>query len=79
MVKAISILEATNEYIIVKIPRKEYEGLFRKQEDKFPEVKLTPSEKRAIMQSEKELKRGDYITLDELEYELGRSRAKARK
>ena len=41
--------------------------------------KLTTSEKRAIAMSDKELIKGDYVTLDQLEHELASSRAKSHK
>lgn len=68
---------AKNDDLVV-IPRKDYESLMRRQPKVIPVVKLTPSEKRAIIESEKELARGEYITLNELECELGSTRAKTR-
>ena len=63
---------------LVMIPRKEYEGLLRRRPKIIPMAKLTPAEARAIERSEKEFARGDYVTLDELEHELGRTRIKKR-
>ena len=56
---------------MVIIPRKEYELLLQRQPKVIPVVKLTTAEKRAIARSEKEFSRGEYITLEELEHELG--------
>lgn len=55
---------------LVVIPRQDYEALLRRQPKIIPIIKLTPSEKRTIAKSEKELARGEYITLEELEHEL---------
>lgn len=63
---------------LVVIPRKEYEGLLRGRPKLIPVARLTPTEARAIERSEKELARGDYITLDELEHELGSTNTKKR-
>jgi len=63
----------------VLIPKKEYETLVRRQPKLIQVEKLTTSEKRAIAMSDKELIKGDYVTLDQLEYELASSRAKSRK
>ncbi|MFY9462160.1 MAG: hypothetical protein WAP51_03085 [Candidatus Sungiibacteriota bacterium] len=62
----------------VLIPRKKYEALLHKKVKFISVVKLTPVEKRAIAKSEKELARGQYLKLDELEYELGGARSKTR-
>jgi predicted transcriptional regulator len=41
---------------------------------RFPEVMATPSEVRAIERGRAEIKRGDYVTLEQLLHELGRRR-----
>ena len=61
---------------LVLIPRKEYEILIRRQPKFIPVADLSASEKRAIARSEKELARGEYITLGDFEHELGSARAK---
>ena len=61
---------------LVLIPRKEYETLIRRQPKFIPIADLSASEKRVIARSEKELARGEYITLEDLEHELGSARAK---
>lgn len=55
---------------LVIVPRKEYEEFSRLRKI-IPLVKLTPGQKRDLEQARKEYKRGEYITLSELEYELG--------
>ncbi|OHA05165.1 MAG: hypothetical protein A2934_04375 [Candidatus Sungbacteria bacterium RIFCSPLOWO2_01_FULL_47_10] len=63
---------------LVVIPKSEYESLLKKQPRIIPVAKLSSSEKTAISQSEKELACGKYVTLGELEHELGSARAKSR-
>ena len=63
---------------LVVIPRREYESLLKQRVTALPVVKLTPSEKRACVRSERELARGEYVTLEQLEHDLGGSRAKKR-
>jgi hypothetical protein len=64
---------------LVIIPRKEYEALVRIKFKGIPEVRLTSRQKRAIFQSEQELQRGDYFTLNEFDRYLARSRSKTRR
>lgn len=64
---------------LVLLPKKEYENLRKLSLRAIPEVEITPSQKRAIAASEKELKSGKYLTLAELENELGSAHTKARK
>lgn len=52
------------------ISRAEYENLILKQR-KIPTVKMTKTQKRDLEQARKEYERGEYITLEELERELG--------
>ena len=61
---------------LVVLPRGEYELLIQRQPRAVPLVRLTAAEKRAIAQSEKEFARGEYVTLEELEHELGGTRIK---
>jgi len=62
---------------LVVIPRKDYEEFLRLRKV-IPLVKLTPSQKRDLEQSRKEFSRGEYITLKQLENELGIASKKAR-
>ena len=55
---------------LVIVPRKEYEALVRKQPRYIPVVELTASEKKIIARGEKELVRGEYVTLEDLAHEL---------
>ena len=55
---------------LVIIPRKKYEG-FLKLRKARPLVKLTSSQKRDLEQARKEFSHGEYITLKQLENELG--------
>ena len=58
---------------LVVIPRKEYETLLLLKRT-FPVVKPTKGELRAIRRGEREIARGEYVTLEQLKRELGRSR-----
>lgn len=58
-----------NDDLII-IPRKEYEGLLHKQRV-IPIAKLTSFEKKALDKARREMARGEYITLEKLEYEMG--------
>ncbi|OGZ32615.1 MAG: hypothetical protein A3H02_01830 [Candidatus Niyogibacteria bacterium RIFCSPLOWO2_12_FULL_41_13] len=62
---------------LVIIPRKDYEDFLRLQKV-MPLIELTPSQKRDLEQSRKEFSRGEYITLRQLENELGIASKKAR-
>ena len=55
---------------LIAIPRKEYEELLKLRK-LIPMFKLTPSQKRDLEQARKDYKQGKYITLEELEHELG--------
>jgi len=55
---------------LVIIPRKEYKEFLRLQKA-IPLIKLTPPQKRELEQAREEYKRGEYITLSQLEHELG--------
>ena len=55
---------------LIVISRREYEE-FLKLRKVIPLVKLTPSQKRDLKQARKEFSRGEYITLKQLENELG--------
>ena len=60
---------------LVILPRIEYELLLKRKG--IQEIRLSASERRAIKESEKELKNGSYLNLDELEKYLAHSRSKA--
>lgn len=62
--------EITRKGDLVIIPRKEYEEFLRLRKI-IPLVKLTPGQKRDLEQARKEYKKGEYITLSQLEHELG--------
>ncbi|MBI4120032.1 MAG: hypothetical protein HY454_01060 [Parcubacteria group bacterium] len=61
---------------LVILPKREYETLVRGQADVVPLVELTEKERKAIAKSERELVRGQYVTLEQLEHALGNPRAK---
>ena len=73
----------------VLIPRKEYEALSHTrsaQESlrahllrKFSEVTPTKAELRALKQGREAMKRGDYMTLEQLHHELDAPRRQARR
>jgi len=58
----------------IAIPRKEYEELLRLRLEKIPEVKLTPTQKKHIDEARKNMAKGNYLTIDELERKLGLAR-----
>jgi len=62
---------------LIILPRLEYEALLKRKG--IREVKLTVGERRAVKESEKELAKGDYLTLNELEKYLASSHSKARR
>ena len=62
---------------LVVISKKEYEEFLRLRKV-IPLVELTPSQKRDLEQARKEFSRGEYITLKQLENELGITSKKAR-
>lgn len=53
---------------LVILPKKEYENLINKRV--IPVARLTSSERNSLHQSRKEMARGEYITLEELEHDL---------
>jgi len=59
---------------LVAIPRKEYEEFLRLRLDRIPEVKLTPTQKKHIDEARKNMAKGNYLTIDELERKLGLAR-----
>lgn len=63
---------------LVLITKKEYQKLLGRQPKIISIIKLSPKERRAIAESEKELSQGKYVTLEELEYGLVRSRTSSR-
>ena len=58
---------------LVIIPRQEYERLLGLKKV-FPVVKPSKEEMRAIRRGEREIAKGEYITLEQLKRELERSR-----
>ena len=64
---------------LILIPREEYEALRRVKMKKIAEILLNARQKRAISQSEKELRKGSYFTLYELKKYLERSYSKTRR
>lgn len=78
MARAITIpRELARKDDLIVIPRKEYEELLKLRKI-VPLVKLTPAQKRDLEQARKEYARGEYITLERLERELGITAKKAR-
>jgi len=71
MNKAIAIPKelSKNEDLMV-IPRSDYEE-FLQLKKIIPLVDLTPSEKKAIKEAKKEIRKGGYLTLGQLKNELG--------
>ncbi|MBI2075351.1 MAG: hypothetical protein HYT82_01630 [Candidatus Harrisonbacteria bacterium] len=63
---------------LVLIPRREHELLLRIKMKGIAQAVLTSRQKRAIRASEEELKKGAYVTLNELERRVARARRKAR-
>ena len=63
---------------LVLIPREEYESLICLKIKKIREANLTALQKKAIAKSEKELKSGEFFTINELEQYLARPFSKAR-
>jgi len=55
---------------LVAIPRKEYEEFLRIRKY-IPVVRLTPAQKRDLVQARREYQKGKYVTLAQLERELG--------
>ncbi len=58
---------------LVAVPRQEYDKFVEWQEKikSTRTFKLTPAQKRDLEQARKDYKQGKYITLEELEHELG--------
>ena len=78
MARAITIpRELARKDDLIVIPRREYEELLKLRKI-VPLVKLTPAQKRDLEQARKEYARGEYITLERLERELGITAKKAR-
>lgn len=55
---------------LVLIPEREYDLLTRTQKRSFPEVHLSSKERAAVVKGERELLRGNSMTLDELDYAI---------
>lgn len=62
--------ELTRKGELVVIPRQEYEEFLQLQKI-VPIVKMTPAQKRDLQKARKDYQEGKYITLQELERELG--------
>lgn len=57
---------------LVIVPRKEYENLLYHCSKKAPEeIDLTFSQKGKLARAKKNMARGNYLTIDELERKLG--------
>lgn len=58
---------------LVVVPQKTYEDFLKWQKaiKSRREVKMTASEKRALIRGRKNIAQGKYITLEQLRYELG--------
>ena len=66
-------MAAQDDLLIV--PRKEYEDLLRRCLKKAPEaIALTPTQKRKLAHARKNMARGNYLTINELEHKLGFAR-----
>ena len=61
---------------LVILPKKEYEDLLKRA---VPLGRLTVAEKNDLEKARKEMARGDYYTLEELEHELGTTRPRPSK
>lgn len=62
---------------LVIVPRRQYEELLKLRRI-ITTAKLTLAEKKDLERARKEYKRGEYITLNELEYGLGIASKKTR-
>lgn len=65
----------TREREFVLIPKKEYEDL---RERAVPEVTLTPRERRMVARGRREVARGEWVSLSDLSYVVGRTGHKKR-
>lgn len=62
---------------LVIIPKREYDNLLSRQRI-IPVAKLNSTEKKSLERARREMARGEYVTLKELEHELGIARRKNR-
>lgn len=62
--------ELIKEKELVLVPRKKYEELLQFRE-MIPEIKLTLGERKALRGARKELREGRYLTIKQLQHELG--------
>ena len=67
------------EQHFVTIPRKEYEELLSFKKAMIPVFKPTKSEIQALARARKEFESGDYVSWQELKYELANLRSRPRK
>jgi len=63
--------ELIKEKELVIIPRRELEELLRLAEKNAPEVDLTPTQKKILLNARKNKKSGNFLTLNELKNKLG--------
>lgn len=70
-------LDYEKEFVL--IPRGEYQSLIEIKTKGIREITLTKKQKDSIKKSEKELKQGEYFTLNELKSYLERPRSKTRR
>ncbi len=64
---------------LVLIPRSEYNALVRIKQKGISQVSLTDKQRRAIIQSRRELAKGEFLTLDNLTSYVAHSRTKTRR
>lgn len=55
---------------LIVIPREDYDAILKRQKI-VPVVGLTFSERKALDRGRKEIAKGEYLTLEKIEYELG--------
>lgn len=55
---------------LVAMPRKEYEDYLRLRKV-IPVIKMTPDERKNWKRAKKEYVEGKYVTLEQVQYELG--------
>ena len=70
MVAIVTIPKELSREELVLIPRKQYEELLDLKKI-ITLIKPTPSEKKAIKEAREELRKGEYLTIRQLQHELG--------
>ncbi len=63
--------EFTKTGDLVLIPKQEYNKLLQAKLKQIKEIKLTPSQKKAVTAARKRIARGEFLTFDELKAKLG--------